>query len=496
MTETSENKQYDNSDAIAFFMMEAKGKNRPATADSYRKAVSSLRSQISDRKLHFNDFTEKFLSEWLTALFQNGYSHNVACYYFKIIAALYNKAVSQDIAPPTDSFRHLAARLESLSQYDFSAKQRDADYTRLIALARASRPPDGTAAIYADIFLASILSGAQISPVDIARLKKADISGLPAAMRPIASKHAAPQRRYVFNLNQPHKTKRQLTNEIDAAMTHLMRHYGFHGTPAELPANLWAYAALKCGYTPSAIIGCLGMRPVANPIFALCESQQLSSEDADTIRTGVARIIMTDPHEWFVMRLRPSVRFKMLQERLDTLKNETPLPQLFYPSEEIAIRIGRKLTHRNRPLLPDIVFFRCRRSQVRPLFRRIGDIAWCYVSGRTNTGAYAAVSDSEMQRFQQAIGQFTPEYELYPAGTLIPAEGESVVIIGGLFTGRQGEIEKIISGENQSVIYRIVFPDNQGIEWRVNVDRRLVRKADAPPLSAPNQRQAYNQTHA
>lgn len=492
MTETPDNHPTDISDAIGFFLTEAGNATNTATAAAYRKAAASLRRFAEGRPLRFGDFDEPLLDGWLTALFINGNSHKVATYYLRIISALYNRAVTRGIAPPTEAFRTAARRLDAISGLDYDISRREADHKRLVAMARGgATSPGGHLPVYADIFLASVLSG-NMTPSEVARLKKADTGPFPPEMQAILSRHTGNRRSYVFDLRQPEMTGRQLDRTVDRNTAAVMRLHGISGTPTQAPADLWAHAALKCGYTPQAITGCLGFRPTANPVFALCPMQPIPDSDAMEMRATVARVITDDPLQWFVMRLRPASGFSSLLQRLASIPSGNHAPTLFYPCEEIATRIGRRLVWRDRPVIPDIVFFRSRRSHVRPLFREIGDLAWCYTTGRS--GTYAAIPDSEMQRFQQAIGQFTPEYEIYPAGTLTPAEGESVVIIGGLFTGQQGEIEKIMPGNADSIIYRVVFPDSQGIEWRVNVDSRLIRKADATPHAAT--RQAYNQPHA
>lgn len=169
-------------------------------------------------------------------------------------------------------------------------------------------------------------------------------------------------------------------------------------------------------------------------------------------------------------------------------------PEIFYPCEEIARRIGKKLVYCNKPLISDVAFFRCRATDIRPLFSRIGDMAWCYRG--CGGSQYAVIPAGAMARFQEAIGMFTSDYQLSPIGSLTPKIGERVVIIGGVFAGRDGFIEKISTntaslgaaeanasrtapntGNASSTIYRILLPDSTGFEWRVDLDSRLVRRA-------------------
>ena len=175
-------------------------------------------------------------------------------------------------------------------------------------------------------------------------------------MQAILSRHTGNRRSYVFDLRQPEMTGRQLDRTVDRNTAAVMRLHGISGTPTQAPADLWAHAALKCGYTPQAITGCLGFRPTANPVFALCPMQPIPDSDAMEMRATVARVITDDPLQWFVMRLRPASGFSSLLQRLASIPSGNHAPTLFYPCEEIATRIGRRLVWRDRPVIPDIVF--------------------------------------------------------------------------------------------------------------------------------------------
>ena len=203
MTETPDNHPTDTSDAIGFFLTEAGNATNTATAAAYRKAAASLRKFAEGRPLRFGDFDEPLLDGWLTALFINGNSHKVATYYLRIISALYNRAVTRGIAPPTEAFRTAARRLEAISGLDYDISRREADHKRLVAMARGgATSPGGHLPVYADIFLASVLSG-NMTPSEVARLKKADTGPFPPEMQAILSRHTGNRRSYVFDLRQP-----------------------------------------------------------------------------------------------------------------------------------------------------------------------------------------------------------------------------------------------------------------------------------------------------
>ena len=61
-------------------------------------------------------------------------------------------------------------------------------------------------------------------------------------------------------------------------------------------------------------------------------------------------------------------------------------------------------------------------------------------------------------------------------GELQPDEDEKVVVIGGLFQGREADFKKIDKAADDNTIYRLQFLGDNGFEWRIGVDRRLLRK--------------------
>ncbi len=172
------------------------------------------------------------------------------------------------------------------------------------------------------------------------------------------------------------------------------------------------------------------------------------------------------------MRLRRGVKFETVEARLQTLDAEVAAPEIFYPCNEIAKRVGRRMITDRQPVIPDIVFFRCRRSNVFNLFCHIGDLAWCYTVPGTGIRNYAAIPAVDFDIFQRTIGMFTNDCEVAPIGTLTPRPDERVVLVGGLFQGCNARFRNT---ENDNTLYRLEILGDNGFEWRINVDPRLVR---------------------
>ncbi|MDE6803291.1 MAG: hypothetical protein K2J29_01480, partial [Muribaculaceae bacterium] len=81
----------------------------------------------------------------------------------------------------------------------------------------------------------------------------------------------------------------------------------------------------------------------------------------------------------------------------------------------------------------------------------------------------------EMLRYQTAIGQFTPDMEVLPAGTLSIKENDHVIMLTGSLIGRPATVTQIKTTSTGRTIYRLSFIGDNKVEWAVNADSRTVR---------------------
>lgn len=204
----------------------------------------------------------------------------------------------------------------------------------------------------------------------------------------------------------------------------------------------------------------------------MCQEENLDRDAFRQTIESVAQTFLPERPQWFAMRLRRGVKFDTVEARLQTLDAEVAAPEIFYPCNEIAKRVGRRMITDRQPVIPDIVFFRCRRSNVFNLFCHIGDLAWCYTVSGTGIRNYAAIPAVDFDIFQRTIGMFTNDCEVAPIGTLTPRPDERVVLVGGLFQGCDARFRNT---ENDNTLYRLEILGDNGFEWRINVDPRLVR---------------------
>lgn len=376
----------------------------------------------------------------------------------------------------------------------------------------------------------------------------------------LIERRSDPRRKYIFDLNQSRLTTRQLEKHVNTLLLDLFR---LRNIPVYLSVkttidSYWAYAALRAGVPAVDILTLLGYVPAGLPILSLAPASTPSSPSisspkpspskftssisssshitlsaastsaADTVSPSpesvsaaetvrhevpkyrqlainevVASVFIENPLRWYAMKLRPYIKFDELAARFSDLQKDGILktPDIFYPYEEIAKKIGKKLVFDKKPVIRDIVFFRSRVTDIYPMFTKIGDLAWCYTTQGKTGKTYAAIPNSSFMVFQKTIGFFTPDYKVAPIGALAPLPGEKIVIIGGLFNGttatftgtepfsksttdsQKGNLsqtETIIpetgtpetTEERASILYRLNFISDNGIEWRINVDSR------------------------
>lgn len=180
--------------------------------------------------------------------------------------------------------------------------------------------------------------------------------------------------------------------------------------------------------------------------------------------------------QWFVMRLRPRVKFDDILTRFSLISNEVKMPELFYPAQEIARRIGRKVVWKEKPVIRDVVFFQKRKGEVYKMFTLLYDLAWCYRNPGKTPGNYAAIPDTAMENFKEALGLLTPDFEVAPAGEMELRPGDKVVIVNGDYRDEKGMILKKPSlDEDGNKVYRVTLLDSNG-RWDIGIDARLLKK--------------------
>lgn len=469
-------------DLMAFFRSEADRKTQ-SSARTYHKALSSLSGYLSDSDQLACGDVVRVMEGWLVGLSLKGLSPKTLMLYLDIVAGLYGAAVKAGIASESKVFKVLKDTLRAIGREEWERSVTSDDFDRLLNMAKTASHVGGELSVSTDLVLYSLLNGA-VPVAEVAQLKRDDVAD-DAESRAIVERHVDRRRRYVFGLNQSGSTPRQVEHRLNQLVGRLfqLRNIAMGRSVDDTIEGYWAYAALRAGSSPRDVVAALGKVPSALPVLRVCGDVPFDADRRLALSRDVAELLMVNPLRWYAMRLRPRVKFADIESRFEMLGNAVKKPRMFYPSEEIAKRIGKKLVYHKRPVIADVVFFNSRVTDIMPLFGKIGDLAWCYTTTGQPGAPYAAISRQAFERFQDAIGQFTPDYEVAPIGKLEPREGDKVVIVGGLLQGRSINVRNVTTANSRdeaaspgsgTTIYRFQFDSQNGFEWKVSVPSRLI----------------------
>lgn len=471
----------DNVSTISDFLHIYPSRLSLATATSYTKAIRSFIAFAGNELREENIITDILIGDWVIDMVLSGLTPKTASYYLDCLCSVYNTAVENGLALPSPSFQIIKSRLKSVLSTDKTeASMLSAfNFDALTSMIRNADRQNGELGLFTDIAILSILNPS-LSIDEITRLKKRNIDTLSPESKTIAERHVNTRRSYLFTLEQNEKTPKQIATRCNEKITALLK---YRGLPVSSDAqdslrSLWLLTALKSGVRASAAVAVIGEAPAGLPILSIASKISINEVSRKDILNTVAKTLVENPRQWHVMRLRHGTKYESLKKRLELLDKDIKTPDTFYPCEEIARKIGKKMIYKDKPLIPGIVFIRTRATDICPIMRTAGDIAWCMRDTSHADRRYAVVTQRSMEIFQQVIGQFTPDYKLYPLGTLLLKPQDRVIIIGGDYSGTEAIVEKSPKDTTGDIIYQIRFIDDTGFEWHIPKDQRLLKKME------------------
>ncbi|MDE5878406.1 MAG: phage integrase SAM-like domain-containing protein, partial [Muribaculaceae bacterium] len=461
---------------IAFFRFKVASTPNSSTAESRRKALNALLAFAGEEKLSFSDFTESFLYEWTAWLLQNGYSQKTAAFYIKQIGTLYNQAVAEGLAPASDLINKVRQRLLSLPDTAFRPIDNRL-FDNLLKFFRDRTTLRSTRRLAADIVAFAILNGGMNFDQILAYRKNA-YQGDDETLSLIVETNVRPRNRYLFPLNQAKCTPAQARKELGSLFYLALSPYGIPLSPSETDTafDLWCLTALHCNFTPSRLLSLTdGRFPSFNPALRFLTPISVTAQEADDIRLSVRRTLTANPLNWYAMQFRPRVSYEQVINAMEACANEVRFAEIFYPSEEIRRRTRNRLRKESKPVVPGLLFFRCHATDITPMFRHIGHLAWCYRHTDNRASSFAIIPPHEMLRYQTAIGQFTPDMEVLPAGTLNIRENDHVIMLTGSLIGRPATVTEVRTSPTGRTVFRLSFIGDNKVEWAVTADSRAVR---------------------
>lgn len=445
---------------------------------NYAKAIRCLETFLGTYP-YASDFpSELTLADWLLNMRVRGISGKTVIHYIDIISALYKDGAAHTSLDNPKLFGEFKARarLILLSTKDWPVD--DKTFERILSVTKSSSALSETMRVATDILTFSLLNGA-MKLSDVARIKTDEIEDASDPISVIIKRNSRSNRKYLFALDQSKLTTKQSAESAERRVRGLFvtNHIPEVESVDETIKLTWAYAALRSGIPGSEIIALLGSPVGSIPELTLCVKADLSSERRSALMATVNTLFSNNPLRWYAMKLRRRVDFKDIEERVRTLDEHILRPEFFYPYDEIRKRVGKKLVREQQPVIPDIVFFKLRVTDIFPLFSRMGDLAWCYTTTGKPGGDYAPIPKHSFERFQETIGHFTPEYEIAPIGGFQPKEGESVVIISGPLANYEFEVDKVSNTDN--VIFQLNMIGDNGFQWRTSARKRQIEPSSS-----------------
>lgn len=447
------------------------------TRRSYCKAINCLETFLGTYTYSSHFPSEQTIADWFLNMRARGMTMNTALLYLDIASALFNATVSETGDDKPKVFGQFKENIIR-RQRDFrDLPIGETAFKRILAVTRSASSNTDSAQCAADMLLYSLLNRAM--PLsEVAKVKVGDIDTAGDAISVIVRRNAAPNRKYLFPLNQSKMTPRQLTENAERRVRGL---FIAHNIPVVKSVDntirlIWACAAMKCGIPGSEIAAMVGLQIVGLPELSLCSGAEIPPQRQSALTDTVNTLFSDNPLRWYAMRLRSRVGFEDVEKRVRDLDRHILRPEFFYPLDEIRRRIGKKIVKDRQPVIRDIVFFRHRVTDIFPLFCKIGDLAWCYTTTGKPGGDYAPIPRSSFERFQETIGHFTPEYEVAPIGGFEPKEGETVVIVNGPLASYEFEVDKA-KADADNVIFQLNMVGDNGFQWRTSAKKRQLGPA-------------------
>lgn len=445
------------------------------SADSlakYRRSLSALEIFMIGHGLSVADLSPRLVEDFVFDMMQRGKSASAIISTLNVISSVL-KGEADTMAAATRA-RELARRFResSVATPPLVNERTFGDcLTKLQAQLKGLQP----ARVAEDILIVSLLGGC--IPVDqLIEMRRASVASYTGKTKQILERNLSNTRDYVFDLRQSYHTPRQIRKKLaDDLSSTFADIIGKNETDIDaLGSSIWVALAIRCGATASEALACApGPAPYVIPHFITGPEPDSGARSRWT--KAVNTLLTRNTSHWYALHMRAGVTFEQLQTEIAA--DIKPAPTLFYPCRTISRNLRNRKVIAEQPYIDRTVFFRTAPEAVQPMFRQIGDKAWCYRMTATPGSPYAIISSTEMQRFQSAIGQFTPDTEIYPIGEIALRPTDRVILLMADFYHQEGRIDKILTDTDGRTIYRVAFTATTGIEWTVDADTRQLTKA-------------------
>lgn len=441
---------------------------------TYRKAFLSFKHFVYDRFISDQPFCIEVIAEWYVFLRLKGINVAKSYFYIDKLGNLYSATRETDKKTEPPYFRNIRKSIKAVQgEEKRNLPAKIENVIRLQNLIKNSQP-GSLDSLGFDLLLFSLCMGG--CPVrDMINLKKTDLESLNPAAQKIAKKYTDNKRKYVFPLNQIRSTPKQGRLHVTTLLDEVLPKIGIseYDDIDNLLYLLWICTAVFYGVSPS-VIRSIRELPHDLNFLTLCEPKPLTGEEKESLILKMADLVCSGKEKWFALKLRPRVSFEDLLAKVAKTDDKKITPAFFYPCDEIARKVGKKVVWKDRPVISDIVFIKTHTSTLVPFLRNVWELAWCY--REYPGGPYGEIPSKSMEDFQKAIDIFTPEFEIAPIGGFELKEKDRVIIVGGNYKDLKARIlSKDKSSEDvDTTIYRVELLDYTG-RSDIGIEARYLR---------------------
>lgn len=431
------------------------------------KALNSFHKVFargSNRPTHKD---EKDIRLWLATLMHSGVTRSTAKRYLSKLSSLYAEHHGKQKA--AEIFGNIRKDFDTLPQM----MQGSIDSSVIEKIKRLPTKVDWSdpdADVYGKLLLYILYSW----PMPISEAINLRFDSVPSPsdhQDQILKSQQAPRRSYVFPLGQGRKREPQIKAEITAGIRRILG--GGVCALEDLLAGVWIEAAIKSRLSLNEIASIAPHIPQGYAWLGPIKRESLPSEQTETITRSVAEYLNPSCPRWYAMHLRAYQTHEKVKACIDEARKELKGPLcIFSPTKTTKVRVGKKLVKEETPLVPQIIFFKCRPEMVSPLFRLIGDYAWCIRTINSPDAPYAVIPAREMDEFQRFIGVLDEESKIAFLNSGNFNEGDEVEIIGGIYSGYKGELIKVSKqGEPKKVnTFTLRLNNDNNIIWEATME--------------------------
>ena len=442
-------------------------------------AFKTFAGFVGGRDLHESDFNESLMTEWMSWMFYEGLSRSTALSYLRLVYALATNTKYAKSPELKQAHQSVCRRVNELPEAIFRRNVGGRVIHRLQELMERGRATAGETRLGIDLTVFAVLCGG-LDFNALAAWKRTDELPDSPMLREIHCRYASPRRKFLFPLGQSELAPRRIAERLTALFRNALRSCGLDiaSNPSATAFDLWLTAVYESTGSIQRAVDIAGKTSATSPAFVMMSPGPVpEDESAERARIlgQVRDIVVNDPVQWHVMRLRPGVTCAKVMERLDDTGQSARMTDVYSPTVEIARRVGRKIVFDDRPAIPGLVFFMSRASDITPIFRNIGDLAWCYRTGRGPGAPYAVITDREIRTLQRAIGYIDPGSEIAAEDSVVFEPGDRILIRGGEMAGMCAEIT-LVEKKSGELLYHLSFPEGNGLSWAVSSSRLTADK--------------------